>query len=107
MFATVFVTTTTEESAASIGAEMVRKRLAACASFFPCRSIYRWKGEIERGEEYILLLKIRTSDFSLVSESIVAMHPDDVPCIVMEEFIDGYRPYLDWLKESTTRTAPE
>ena len=103
MLATVFVTVPSEELAASIGTRLVDNRLAACANYFPCRSVYRWKGGIEQGGEFILLLKIRSSDFRSVTEAIVSMHPDEVPCIVMEELTDGYRPYLDWIVDSTER----
>ena len=103
MFSTVFVTVPNEEMAATIGADLVEKRLAACANFFPCRSIYRWKGEVVRDDECVLLLKIRTSDFRSVSESILSLHPDEVPCIAREDLADGHQPYLDWLKESTER----
>jgi periplasmic divalent cation tolerance protein len=103
MFATVFVTVPSEELAESIGASLVEKRLAACANFFPCRSVYQWKGRVVRGNECILLLKIRSSDFHLVTESIQSLHPDEMPCIIKEEFTEGYLPYLDWLKESTKR----
>jgi len=103
MFATVFVTVPSEEIAALIGADLVGKRLAACANFFPCRSVYRWKGRIENGSECILLLKIRFSDFQWVAESIRALHPDETPCIIMEDITAGYQPYLDWLLESTER----
>jgi periplasmic divalent cation tolerance protein len=103
MFASVFVTVPSEELAESIGASLVEKRLAACANFFPCRSIFRWRGKIEKGNECILLLKIRSSDFHLVIESIKSLHPDEVPCIVKEEISEGYHPYLVWLMESTER----
>jgi periplasmic divalent cation tolerance protein len=103
MFATVFVTVPSGEIATLIGTELVEKRLAACANFLPCGSIYHWKGRIENGSEYILLLKIRSSDFPLVAESIRALHPDEVPCIIMEDITAGYKPYLDWLMVSTER----
>jgi periplasmic divalent cation tolerance protein len=107
MFAAVFVTVPSEELAASIGADLIEKRLAACANFFPCRSIFRWKGTVERSNECILLLKIRSSDFQLVTESILSMHPDEVPCIIKEEISDGHQPYLDWLIKSTERTRSD
>jgi len=103
MFATVFVTVPSEERAASIGNDLVERRLAACANIVPCRSVYRWKDEIERVNECILLLKIRSSDFQMVTESILSLHPDEVPCIIKEEIAEGYNPYLDWLRESTER----
>jgi len=101
--ASVFVTVPSEEIAASIGAKLVDKRLAACANFFPCRSTYRWKGKIENDDEWVLLLKIRSSDFHLVAESIRSMHPDELPGIIKEEIADGHQPYLDWIEESTKR----
>jgi uncharacterized protein involved in tolerance to divalent cations len=38
-----------------------------------------------------------------VAESIRALHPDETPCIIMEDITAGYQPYLDWLLESTER----
>jgi len=67
MFATVFITVPNEATAVRIANDLVGKRFAACANFFPNRSIYRWKGRVETADEYILLLKIWSSDFALVS----------------------------------------
>ena len=85
--------------------DLVEKEAGGLRQPLPCRSIYRWKGRIENDDEWILLLKIRSSDFHLVAESIVLMHPDEVPCIVGEELTEGYPPYFDWLKKSTEREA--
>ncbi len=103
MFATVFVTVPNEETAAAIGTDLVERKLAACANYFPCRSVYRWRGRTEKDGEVILLLKIRSLDFQLVTKSILSLHPDGVPCIVKEDLADGYPPYLNWLLESTDR----
>jgi len=103
MFAIVFITVRNEDIALRIASDLVGKRLAACANFFPNRSFYRWKGRVETADERILLLKIGSSDFALVPKEILAMHPDEVPCIVKREIDAGHQAYLDWIKESTER----
>lgn len=106
MFASVLVTTPDLETAENIASALIGKRLAACANYFPTRSIYRWKEEVERAEEFVMVLKIRTDDFELVSKEITKLHPYEVPCIVKYEISDGNQPYLDWIRESTGR-SPE
>ncbi len=106
MFASVLVTVPDAGSAEKIAAALIERKLAACVNFFPSKSIYRWKGEIERSEEVVLILKIRSSDFELVTNEIISMHPYEVPCIVKYDISDGYRQYLDWIRESTDR-SPE
>jgi uncharacterized protein involved in tolerance to divalent cations len=32
--------------------------------------MYSWKGNFEKGEEYIMLLKIRSADFPMVAKAI-------------------------------------
>ncbi len=92
--------------AEKIATALIERKLAACVNFLPSKSIYRWKGKIERNEEVILFMKIWSADFDLVAKEIVSMHPYEVPCIVKYDIADGYRPYLDWIKESTDR-SPE
>jgi periplasmic divalent cation tolerance protein len=103
MFATVLVTTPDQVSAELIASRLIEKRLAACANFWPINSIYRWKGAIERGEEYALILKIRSADFGSIVEVISNLHPYDNPCVVKYEIIDGAPLFLEWIKESTER----
>jgi periplasmic divalent cation tolerance protein len=104
MFASVLVTVPDLKIAETIAFNLIDKGLAACANYFPTRSIYRWKEKIEMNEEMIMILKIRASDFELVSKEIVRLHPYEVPCIVKYEISDGFQPYLDWVKESTNRS---
>lgn len=57
---------------------LVAERLAACVQLLPgLRSVYRWRGKIERGEELLLLVK--TLDAEACLERIVALHPYAVP----------------------------
>lgn len=49
MFETVFVTVPDEGTAERIAEDSITKWLAACANFFPTRSMYSWKGNFEKG----------------------------------------------------------
>jgi len=104
MFASVLVTAPNLETAERIASSLIEKKLAACANFFPTRSIYRWKGDIERAEEFVIILKIWSDDFEMVANEITRMHPYEIPCIVKYDISDGYQPYLSWIRESTGRS---
>jgi periplasmic divalent cation tolerance protein len=64
------------------------------------RSIYRWKGAVERDEERLLVVKTRTERFEALREAIVALHPYEVPEVVAMPIEAGSAAYLRWLDES-------
>jgi len=103
MFASVLITTPDLESAEKICSTLIEKRLVACANYFPTRSMYRWGGKVDSNEEFIIILKIRSADFKEISEEISKLHPYDLPCIVKYDISEGLQPYLDWIRESTSR----
>jgi periplasmic divalent cation tolerance protein len=51
--------------------------------------------------EILLMAKTRTELFERVIARIKALHPYETPEIVAQRFHAGYKPYLDWIKEST------
>jgi periplasmic divalent cation tolerance protein len=49
------------ETALALGETLVREKLAACVNVLPgMRSVYAWKGEVERGNEVVAIVKSRT-----------------------------------------------
>lgn len=85
-----------------IGAELLRRRLIACANRFPeIRSQYVWQGELRDEPEVPLLLKTRAGLAVAVEEAVRGLHPYDVPPI-LRLAIDGVnRDYADWVFEVT------
>src|ERR671910_246120 len=56
----VYTTFPDLDTGLSIGEALVRAKLIACANVWPgMRSVYSWKGAVERGEEAVGLLKTR------------------------------------------------
>ena len=89
------------EDAEWIAREVVERRLAACVNILPAvTSIYRWRGEVEKNEEILLVMKTRSERFEALREAIVSMHSSEVPEVIALPIETGYPPYLAWLDES-------
>lgn len=99
----IYITTPDTETAERIGAALVERRLAACANILPgVRSIYRWKGEVERAEEVVLLAKTRAELVDRLCEAVVELHPYECPCVVSVRIESGHPPFLRWISEETS-----
>lgn len=91
------------EDAEFLARELVERRLAACVNILPpLTSIYRWRGEVERTEEVLMVVKTTEERFEAVREAIVKGHPYDVPEVLALEVKAGHAPYLAWLDESVS-----
>ena len=86
-----------------IGGEAVEKRLAACANIVPgMRSIYRWKGELQRDEETVLVLKTTADRSKALTDLVVASHPYEVPAVSILPVVAGHATFLDWVRRETS-----
>jgi periplasmic divalent cation tolerance protein len=86
---------------------LVEKRLAACVNLLaPCRSVYRWKGELQRDEEHPLLAKTTTERYAELEKAIRAAHPYELPEIVAVPIERGLPEYMTWIAAQTDSPAP-
>jgi periplasmic divalent cation tolerance protein len=100
----VYITTPDTACAEEIGRTLVEEGLAACANLIPgMTSIYRWEGNVQRGEEVVLLVKTRATHFDAVRRRVREMHPYTCPCVTgwPIAFIDA--DFAKWIGEQTTR----
>lgn len=98
----VYVTTSGEGEAETIGRAVVEERLAACANIIPgMRSIYWWQGQIDRGDEAVLILKTRAELVARLTERVKALHSYTVPCVVALPIQAGNTAFLDWIEAET------
>ncbi len=89
-------------SAERIAELLVAQRLAACVNVLsPCRSVYRWKGELQREEEHPLLIKTTAERYPAVEAAIRAAHPYELPEIIAVPIEQGLLQYLSWVAEET------
>jgi periplasmic divalent cation tolerance protein len=81
---TVYATFTHPGQAQTIGMAAVEAKLAACINILqPCRSIYRWEGEIQTATETPALFKTTLDKADALIALIKEMHSYDVPAIVV------------------------
>ncbi len=94
-------TVATPEDAERIATALVERGLAACVNVVPgVVSVYRWKGEVHRDEERLLVIKTRGERFEALREALVSLHPYEVPEVLALPIAGGHAPYLAWLDES-------
>ncbi|MFH0979188.1 MAG: divalent-cation tolerance protein CutA [Candidatus Woesearchaeota archaeon] len=79
----VYITCKNKTEAKKISRWLLRKKLIACANFFPISSMYTWKGKIESKTEYALFAKTIEKKFSKVSYEVEKIHSYGTPCIEM------------------------
>lgn len=99
------VTTTcgTRDEAQRIGEALVAARLAGCVQIHgPLTSIYRWQGQIERSEEWLLAIKTVPPRFDAVAAAIRRQHSYDTPQIIGLPIAEGTEDYVTWLREQVT-----
>jgi periplasmic divalent cation tolerance protein len=94
----ILITAPTADAAASMARTLVEEGLAACGNVLPAiRSIYRWQGEIHDDAEAMLVLKTERRLVPALKERLPAMHPYQVPELLVLPVEDGLGPYLDWV----------
>lgn len=99
---TAFITAP-PDAAAEIARALVDERLAACVNRVPCRSTYRWDGEIhDDDDEEILLAKTTDDAFDELAERVETLHPYDVPCIERFEEDDVLPAFAEWRSDAVT-----
>jgi periplasmic divalent cation tolerance protein len=100
----VLTTVGKPEDAEWISREVVERGLAACVNILPSvTSVYRWKGEVEKSDEILLLMKTTGDRFEALREAVVSMHSHEVPELIAVEIVAGHLPYLAWLDELGAR----
>jgi periplasmic divalent cation tolerance protein len=97
----VALTNCPPDHAERIACALVEERLVACVNAFPVRSVYRWKGELQRDDEVTLLLKVAADKVATLRERLVALHPYELPEFVVFD-VDtaaSLEAYVSWVRQ--------
>ena len=98
----VYVIFASAEEAERIGRQMVEERLAACINILaPCRSIYRWQGEVETAQEIPAIFKTSAAQADALMTRVAALHSYDVPCVTVSPIDKLLADYAEWVEHST------
>ena len=78
---------------------LVEGRLAACVNVVPgVRSFYRWKGEVDSGVEFLLIVKTSRDLFPALRAEMEKLHPYELPELLALPVVAGAENYLSWFQ---------
>jgi periplasmic divalent cation tolerance protein len=90
------------ETAERLAGVLMEKRLAACVNILaPCRSVFRWKGAVQREDEHPVLIKTTAERYPALEVAIRAAHPYELPEIIAVPIEHGLPAYLAWVDAET------
>jgi periplasmic divalent cation tolerance protein len=99
------VTTTLPDRSAAerVASTVVEERLAACAQLSgPISSVYRWRGQVERAEEWYCHLKTTVGRLPALEARIRELHSYEQPEIIAVPIVGGDPGYLRWIEEAVS-----
>ncbi len=99
----VVVLTTVEntDQARSLARDLVSRRLAACVTALPARSVYSWEGGVHEDAEVLLLIKTSPQNVDYLEHFLQESHPFELPEFLVLPVGRGSQRYLDWLHDAT------
>jgi periplasmic divalent cation tolerance protein len=87
-----------EATAERLAVDLVDAKVAACVNILgPLRSIYHWKGAVQKDDEMLLIVKTHGDRYSEVERLIVQQHPYELPEVVQVAIRAGSADYLSWM----------
>jgi len=102
-FIIVLVTAASKQEAEEIVQHLLGDKLIACGNIVgPVTSFFRWSGNVEKAEEFLVLMKTRKGLFQRLSDVVKTLHGYEVPEILAVPIVEGSRDYLDWLTSCLT-----
>ena len=103
-FVIALTTLPADADASELGRTLVAERLVACVNVLsPMQSIYRWQEAVEQASERQLIMKTAAARVEELQARLAALHPYEVPELLVLPVADGGAAYLAWLEESTSR----
>ncbi len=106
-FLQVQTTTDSRAEAIELGRAAVEARLAACAQVAgPVASTYWWEGEMERAEEWLVVMKLPADRYADLASLLTRLHSYDEPEIIATPIAAGSPGYLGWISAETRRPDP-
>lgn len=98
----VLVTAPDVTAAERLVRALVEERLAACGSIVPgVVSIYHWQGETQRAQEVQILLKTNEARVGALLDRVPALHPYEVPEVLVLPVTAGLGAYLEWVRRES------
>lgn len=99
----VLTTVDSQEKAHALAHTLVERRLAACVNIIErVHSVYRWQGEVDITEEWLLVIKTVANHVEALDAAVRELHPYQLPEFVVLPIESSTPEYLHWIAASTS-----
>src|SRR5579872_1182169 len=88
------------QTAEDIAWALVERKLAACVNIVPISSVFRWKEEVEKQAEYLLIVKTTKDAFDRVAAALKELNSYELPECIELKIENGAPDYLAWISAS-------
>lgn len=96
-----FVTTPDSKTARKLAEGIIEHKLAACVNIIPqIQSIYMWEGKINEDNEYLMMIKTKTSRLEELTKWVRDNHPYSVAEVITLPIQQGNALYMKWLADT-------
>jgi periplasmic divalent cation tolerance protein len=90
-------------TAERIAHALVEQRLAACVNVLSnLSSVYRWQGKVYQDTEHLLIIKTHRDRLAALEATWRALHPYELPELIVVSIEGGHAPYLSWIHASVS-----
>ncbi len=87
-----------EGKSEGIARALLESKLAACINIIPqVKSCYHWQGKVQQDNESLMLIKCPSDNYRALEESVLDMHPYELPEIITVSVAGGLTDYLNWV----------
>lgn len=98
----LYTTTDSADNAYLLAEIIVKDKLAACCTIIPgAISYFEWKDNIERRQEYVLMIKTKAGLLDELEVRLTELHNDSVPELITINVNDISEGYMNWLINTT------
>ena len=88
-----------EATARTIAQALVGERLATCVNRLAgVTSTYFWDGRLQEDAEILLIIKTTAARQAELASRLKALHPYELPELVVLPVTGGNEPYLQWVR---------
>jgi periplasmic divalent cation tolerance protein len=102
----IYITASDMVEAKAVSRALLEKRLVACVNLIDgMKAMYWWKGQIEEGQEVVIVGKTVAALVPDVIETVKAVHSYECPCVVSLPVSGGNSAFLNWIEDEVSKTV--
>jgi len=95
-----------EATARALAEVFVRERLATCVNRVTgIASTYFWDGRLQDDAEILLIIKTTAARLPALEARLQALHPYDLPELVVLPALGGNERYLQWVRTGVSENS--